>query len=52
MKHSDTNEAIYHPESAVKKELLKKIKEISAGLVKGKVKTYPSMADFIMSIKK
>jgi len=52
MKHSDTIEALYPPASAIRPAFVKKIKETGAGLAKGKVKTYPSMADFIRSIKK
>ena len=51
MKHSDTLEAIYPPESAIGPAYVKKIKEINAGLSKGKRKTYPSMDDFIRYIR-
>lgn len=45
------DEAVYPPESAIRPAYVKKIKEASAGLAKGKGKMYPSMEDFIRNIK-
>jgi hypothetical protein len=45
------DEAVYPPESAIKPAYIKKVKEAEAGLKKGKGKVYPSMDDFIRTIK-
>lgn len=52
MKHSDTLEAVYPPESAIRPDYVKKINDAEAKLSKGKRKTYPSMDDFIRNIKR
>ena len=45
------DEAVYPPESAIKPAYVKKIKDIDAGLAKGKGKTYATMDEFIRNIK-
>lgn len=45
------DEAVYPPESAIRPEYVRKIKEIDAGRAKGKTKTYASMDEFIRNIK-
>ena len=45
------DEAVYPPESAIKPAYIKKVKEAEEGIKKGKGKVYPSMEDFIRTIK-